>query len=440
MGRGVYKGMSDHPPDPAPGAPRPAAAEPPGVAPAGAAPADWDALARLIADEPSVSDASPDVSDTDATRAAAQQWMAAHPDEAARLARLDALAVSSLSAPGPAAPVDVEAALARVKDALHSVSSSPPVAAPSARPVRQRPAPPSRYRPAWSTRRLVQAGTAAAVLLAAAGLLGRSHDRTSGPVTAAAPSTAHHYATRIGARDSLRLPDGTRVVLGPATTLDVAAGYGTTARQVTLDGEAYFQVVHDGARRFTVRAGPAVVHDVGTAFVVRGSTAGRVVVAVTEGVVRLEARPSDAGASAAQPPVRSAPDPRAGAGARSSADTTAVLLRAGDRGLVAQPSAGPGRRPAPRVSRLAPTTGPTDELAWTTGRLVFRDAALPEVADALRRWYGVDLRVIDPALAGRHLTASFQGEPVGEVLRVIGLALGGRIDRRGDTVFVHGTR
>lgn len=461
MGRGVYKGMSDHPPEPAPGAPRPA--EPPRAAPVGAAPADWDALARLLTDEPRADAPRADDAPADAARAAAaQQWMAAHPDEAARLARLDALVVAQLSPP-PAAPVDVEAALARVKAALDPASAAPASAAPAfpsaprlaplPRPRPDRPrattSPLHRDRPAWSTRRLTAAaaGAAAVVLLAAVGLLRRPHDRPADRATAvaAAPAAEHRYATRVGTRDSLRLPDGTRVVLGPATRLTVPAGYGRAERTVTLDGEAYFAVARDAARPFTVRAGPAVVRDLGTAFVVRGSTAGRVVVAVTEGLVRLEApgegQPGDAGppAGALQPPLRPTPDVRGTPGNRPRADTAAVLLRAGDRGLVAQSTAGPGRRAAPRVSKLAPATGPADELAWTTGRLVFRDAALPEVADALRRWYGVDVRVTDPALAGRHLTASFQGEPVGEVLRVIGLALGARLDRRGDTVFVRGT-
>jgi ferric-dicitrate binding protein FerR (iron transport regulator) len=68
--------------------------------------------------------------------------------------------------------------------------------------------------------------------------------------------------------------------------------------------------------------------------------------------------------------------------------------------------------------------------------LVFRDAPLAEVADGLRRWYGLTLRVTDPALVGRTLTASFQGESVDEVVRAVTLALGARADRRGDTVVV----
>jgi transmembrane sensor len=139
-----------------------------------------------------------------------------------------------------------------------------------------------------------------------------------------------------------------------------------------------------------------------------------VAVTVTEGSVRLSA-------PAERAPGDGAPVAQAG-----------VVLRAGSRGVVDR------RTGADRgfVARLAGTAGAADDTAWTSGRLVFRDAPVAEVAGALRRWYGVALLVEDPVLARRHLTATFRGEPLPEVLRVVGLALGARLDRRGDTVLV----
>jgi transmembrane sensor len=74
-----------------------------------------------------------------------------------------------------------------------------------------------------------------------------------------------------------------------------------------------------------------------------------------------------------------------------------------------------------------------EDLAWTMGRLVFRDAPLARVAGEVHRWYGITLRIADSSLADRHVTASFNGEPVDQVLKVIGLTLGARVDRQGDT-------
>jgi transmembrane sensor len=59
-----------------------------------------------------------------------------------------------------------------------------------------------------------------------------------------------------------------------------------------------------------------------------------------------------------------------------------------------------------------------------------------KVAAELKRWYGVELRIDDATLASHHVTASFNGEPVQEVLNVLGLALGARIELNGNTAHV----
>jgi transmembrane sensor len=77
-----------------------------------------------------------------------------------------------------------------------------------------------------------------------------------------------------------------------------------------------------------------------------------------------------------------------------------------------------------------------DDVAWTRGRLVFNEAPVSRVIAELRRWYGVELVVADSVLARRHLQATFEGESLDQVLEVIRTALGGVLERRGDTVIV----
>jgi len=230
------------------------------------------------------------------------------------------------------------------------------------------------------------------------------------PVAAAGPS----YSTTIGRTDSVRLPDGTLAVLAPASRLDVAGDFGKDVRSVDLTGEAVFQVVHDAAHPFRVRTTRAIVEDLGTTFIVRSDESDDVQVVVTEGSVLLQGRDDRQGASKSKP-----------APATSSNQSGGVVLKAGDRGTV-----GPDGRPVAERS-----VATADDLAWTRGRLLFENAPLSRVRSDLRRWYGVELRV-DSTLASRHLTASFAGEPVGQVLDVIALALGARLERRGDTAFV----
>ena len=459
MGRRVYKAMSELPPG-TPAGPVPPdlgrgdAAAPDVAAPdaaaldalpsdavLGAGAPDWAALARTWIDERAAdaqaSERETPTSDSSGV-ADARRWLAAHPDEAARMTALGQLLDAAFDVgPAAAAPVDVEAALARVTH-RRLAGETPAEAAPqdatrvdvaprTPAPARRTPAPAWSARPPaprWSRRRLAGVGIAVVALLAAGVGLARRWTPVGPPAVAVA--AAQHHRTEVGQRDSIRLADGTRVILGPSTSLDVLPGYGGSARTVALDGEAYFEVVHDGARPFSVVAGPAIVRDLGTAFTVRHDDADHIAVAVTQGAVRLTTAepPADPAASAAQP-TRPVPHPAAG--------DSGLVLRAGERGMVA-----PGGRRGSTATRLPGRAD--DDTAWTSGRLVFRDAPLPEVAAALRRWYGVEFRVTDPALAGRHLTATFRGEPLPDVLRVVGLALGARLDRHGDTVLVRPPR
>ncbi|MDQ6925553.1 MAG: FecR family protein, partial [Candidatus Eremiobacteraeota bacterium] len=284
------------------------------VPPDPAAP-DWVALARLAAGEPA-GDAEERMRDH-----AAERWLALHPDEAAGLATLDRALASALDEDtravlsGP--PVDVEAALARVRLAAgldRDVPSSTPFATPAAPQltVVRGGAPRSRDGanvPAVTSRTVLQPSKArgwrrAVGLLAATALLatGAAWWRSGGlagravlgpPVgVGGGTATAQRHVTGVGERQVLHLADGSQVVLGPTSTLDVPAGYGGAMRRVRLTGEGYFRAVHDVQRPFEVAAGDAIVHDLGTAFVVRapeGAARRMVDVSVTDGAVQLRA-------------------------------------------------------------------------------------------------------------------------------------------------------
>jgi transmembrane sensor len=215
-------------------------------------------------------------------------------------------------------------------------------------------------------------------------------------------------ATGVGALDSLRLPDGTRIVIGPLSSVRIAQGYGMTSREVDVTGDAYFEVVHDSSKPFVAHALHATVQDLGTKFTVRTDAADGVAVSVSEGSVSLQGRNENPG--------------------MIGSVGASVVLKPGERGVV--------RTDGQTVKELAAP----DDMAWLRRQLVFREAPIPEVVASLRRWYGIELRVPDTSLAARHLTATFSGEPPERVLEVIRLVLGADIERRGDTAIVKAKR
>jgi transmembrane sensor len=347
--------------------------------------AEWEALARYLARE-----SAPD------EERLLRERLAAEPDRAALVASLDAALQRPVQ--DPLSPADVEAALASVLARRDSAGGSLSIVPGGSAPIVERPsAQVARLRFRWR-----QAGlrAAAAVLLVAGGSMlwraTRPAASSSRPETAAATAVAPALATGVGGIDSVRLADGTRVILGPASTLHIAGGYGASSREVTLVGEAFFDVVHDARVPFVVRTASATMRDVGTSFSVRGDGERATRVAVTTGAVDVVAL-----------------------GGRSAA----VVLRAGDRALVGEDGV--------QVERGAVSS---DELSWMRGVLVFDDAPLTRVATGLRRWFGLELVVTDSALAQRRLTASFDRAAAGDVGAVLAAALGATASRTGDTL------
>ena len=335
---------------------------------------DWDAVARYLAGE------SPA-----AERDVVQKWLATLPADSKLIAALDdaldGLALGADATKG----IDVEAALAKVK-------------ARRGQDVPTGKGRPGASHPIRTFNRWPVIAAAAAVVIAVGTLVWRGRAPVSDAPTTIA---ARELTTPVGGRDSLVLPDGSQVILGPGSHLTIAAGYGLASRELSLRGEAYFDVKHDAAHPFVVRASGATIRDVGTAFAVHADSTGEVRVAVTSGTVEL-AHPG------------------------SSSSSTAVL-NGGDVGTVSETGGVVAERGA----------ASDDDLAWRRGKLIFRDATIADVRDDLRRWYGIELAVRDTAVLRRHMTATFTDrDSIGSVLNAIALLLPATIERRGDSAIV----
>lgn len=296
--------------------------------------------------------------------------------------------------------IDTEAALRAVRaniDALDAVPLTPPSSRPALVPSEREVTPhvaagvpnlrqmsqPSPRRLPWRGLGVALAAGLAAMLV----LQGR---------TPAKPNAAREYRTAIGQTDTVKLSDGTQVVLAPGSRMALDADYGDASRRLTLEGAAHFTVMHDDARPFVVRAGDVLVRDIGTAFTVKALGAASATVAVTEGRVAVAPR---------------------------GPTSREVELAAGDLGEVFSDTV--------RISR-----GGVDAtvLNWTRGELSYRDASLAEVRADLARWFGVTLVVTDRELMSRSITTRFRTDSLAPVLEVLSLALGADLMQRGDTV------
>jgi len=331
---------------------------------------DWELLDRYLSGE-----ATPE------ERARVEDWLAEDPERWAQVAELrDAIERVALSEPAvEEAKADIWARLQREIGAMERGRRLAPRGVTLARA------------PRWSTSAQIAAAIGLAVIGAAvvARLMSRSHP---------APPAERVARTMAGQRATLKLPDGTSVILGVASSLRYPVTFGSGGRAVALEGEAYFQVMHDELRPFSVRAGTLVAQDLGTEFIVR-------------------AYPED---SAARVVVR---DGRVSIRAAASARAPQRVVSAGQLGRL-----GAGREPVVEPADTALY------FAWTDGRLVFDRTPLRDALPQLSRWFDLEFRLENTALGTVPLTATFRNLATPDVLDNLAASLGMRQRRQGRVV------
>jgi ferric-dicitrate binding protein FerR (iron transport regulator) len=318
-------------------------------------------------------------------RALVERWMAADPRnrlEAERLGRAWALAAL------PRGPVwDIDALRRDMARQLEG-EREPGSAARSARTLTL--IPPTR-RSWWATVPFRAAAAAAVVVVGV--VLFRQPIVRPRPV-ASAPAPMRTYTTERGERAELRLADGSKVILGAASTLRIPASYDEPARDLYLEGQAYFDVTHQSAHPLRIHTARGVVEDVGTRFVVVAYDSDAAEhVAVAEGKVSLR-----------------------------GTESTAVMLGAGD------------------VGRLAPGGKVTAErhvsvghyFSWIDGVIEFDNATLGEAIPVLERQFDLKIRLKDSSLARRRFTGSFTtGENIDQRFSSLAFLLDAKYERPG---------
>jgi transmembrane sensor len=227
------------------------------------------------------------------------------------------------------------------------------------------------------------AACAAAVTLAVGGTV-FFHPRPQPPILAKAEHRSAaplFYETAIGGHERVILADGSSVVLNTNSRVNVE--FTGNRRDIHLvRGEAYFEVVHDKTRPFTVYANNYVVRDIGTAFDVHLQKAGLVEVRVTKGSVEV------APASSAQ--------------AADDAKSLGILVAGHDIVL------------GQKVER-AEVVSSADmgrKLAWRQGQLIYTGQPLGEVLADISRYSDIKIELADPALASLPVGGAFRTDQI----------------------------
>jgi len=193
----------------------------------------------------------------------------------------------------------------------------------------------------------------------------------------ALPSSSVHlasYQTAKGEQRTVTLPDGSTMLMN--TDSQASVHMSDVARVVHLKrGEALFTVAHDPERPFDVHAVNGIIHDIGTEFLVR-QTSAKVHVAVLEGRVAVEvnAKTSPTLVGNSQP------------------------LMKGEEVFYTTEG---------KLSSVKPFNVQT-MAAWRQGQLVFVETPLNDVLNEWARYRSDPIRLGDPSLGHVRITGAFR--------------------------------
>ncbi|SBW03793.1 conserved hypothetical protein [uncultured Dysgonomonas sp.] len=184
-----------------------------------------------------------------------------------------------------------------------------------------------------------------------------------------------------GTRSIVDLPDGSKVWLNAGSSIKFPAIFSDNERKVSLSGEAYFEVESDKKNPFIVKTSSLEVKATGTAFNVEAyEKDSMAAVTLVEGIVNI--------------------------------------LTVDNRSVKLAPEQKLDYNKQKAVYNIY-DTNTYKWCAWKDGVMVFRDDPLEYVFKRLGQVYNVDFIIKDHKTAGYLYRATFEGESLDEILRLL---------------------
>ncbi|OQP49381.1 hypothetical protein A4H97_29025 [Niastella yeongjuensis] len=227
------------------------------------------------------------------------------------------------------------------------------------------------------------------------------------PFPVAQTGEKNKVSTHNGSKTTINLPDGSKVWLNAGSQLSYDKNFGGDIREVTLSGEAYFEVMSVMAPGTTQKI-PFIIHTqqidvrvLGTAFNVKAyPNEKQTETSLVHGKVEVS--------------IHNRPEEK-------------FMLRPNEKLVVMNeevstpvtPKAGlKSNQPFVSYSKLNYTGADSlvIETAWVQNKLVFDNESFGEIAEKLQRWYNVEIRFKDVKMQQESFTGTFENETIQQAL------------------------
>ncbi len=210
----------------------------------------------------------------------------------------------------------------------------------------------------------------------------------------------HFVQTNEMGKREVLLADGTKIWLNKLSSLGYNNDFNTAERVVYLKGEAYFEVAKDPTRPFIIHSGDMAVQVLGTSFNVDSrTTEGKQLVTVTSGKVAVYDQ--------------------------NDAVNRVELIK----GEVAE-----FEKKGKKITKTDNQN--LNFLAWKTGQLIFKNNSLQSTLFTLEDYFNINFELPAEISDGYRFNASFDNQPLEEILLVMEVSLGLQFESREDHIAV----
>jgi transmembrane sensor len=195
----------------------------------------------------------------------------------------------------------------------------------------------------------------------------------------------------------LRLPDGSKVVLNSASSVFFASAFGSNDRQVSVNGEAYFDVVKDARRPFFVHVPGLRIEVSGTRFNVQAYKEDNIVrTSLLEGNVKV------------------------------TAGKQVVTLKAGEQAVLTKK----------KLEKITNVSAIKKATAWQSGTFIFENDDIKSIMGQLCRSYDLDVEYRGNIPDKTFYAVFYHNDPVELILKYLHDRSGIKFTKEGKKIIV----
>ena len=224
-------------------------------------------------------------------------------------------------------------------------------------------------------------------------------------------------STPAGSKTSVTLPDGTKVWLNAKSTLTYTTGFGDGKREVSLTGEAMFDVRHDSLHPFLVHTDGFDVTDLGTVFNIRAYPEDKIAeAALISGSIEISLN-------------------------NTKAKAKKILLKPNQKLVLNNDSVSLQSNSVMNTASILPITpDPQTQIAadtsWMVNKLIFKDESFGVLALRLQRRYNVEINFEKQSCVQYKFTGRFEDETIDEALQELQAIAPFSYRKSGNKIFI----